>query len=99
MGRELNRDGDALPVRQEVGGASAFETGDDRAIALALEPGEVVNANHADVGWRRCRAPAQEAQQRVIAHRHGQAFGKPLPGAAAQREGDGVAKDFEARRS
>ena len=99
MGREPSRDGATLPVRQEVDGASAFEIADDRAIALALEPGEVVDANHADVGWRRCRAPAQEAQQCVNAHRHGQAFGKPLPGSAAQREGDGVAEDLEARRA
>ena len=99
MGCEPGRDGATLPVRQKVDGASTFEIADDRAIALALEPGENVDANRADVGWRRCRAPAQEAQQRVNAHRHGQAFDKPLPGPAAQREGDGVGEDVEARRS
>ena len=45
------------------------------------------------------RARPMGAQQRVGAHRHRQAFGKPFRRTAAQREGDRVGEDVEARRA
>ena len=42
-------------------------------------------------------ALAQEAQQGIGAHRHGQASDRPLSGPAAERAGDRVAEDVEAR--
>ncbi len=91
------RDGGALAVRQEVNGAAALEVADDGSVALALQPGEVVDADHANIGRRRWCAPAQKAQQGVGAHRHGQAFGEPFAGSAAEHEGDGVGEPVEAR--
>jgi hypothetical protein len=70
-----------------------LEVADDGSVALALQPGEVVDADHANIGRRRWCAPAQEAQQGVGAHRHGQAFGEPFAGSAAEHEGDGVGVD------
>ena len=89
------RDGGALTVRQEVDGAATFEIADDRPIALALQPGEIVDADDADGGRRWCRAAPEQAQQSVGAHRHGEALGEPFAGAAAKHEGDRVGERVE----
>ena len=61
MSSELVGDGAALPIRQEIDGAAAFEIADDRSVALALEPGEIVDADDADGGGHQSCAPTQEA--------------------------------------
>jgi len=95
MSGEPGGDGAALPVRQEIDGAATFEIADDRSIALALEPGEIVDADHPNGRWRRCCPPAQEAQQRVGADRYREAFGKPFSGTAAEHEGNRVREHVE----
>ena len=97
MGSEPIRDAATLPVRQEIDGAAMLEVADDCSIALALQPGEVVNADHANIGSRQCHAPPQEAQQRVGADRHGEASSEPFSGTAAEGEGDRMGEHVEAR--
>ena len=44
MGREPVRDSATFPVRQEIDGAATLEVTNDRPIILAIQLGEVVNA-------------------------------------------------------
>ena len=97
MGGRPVRDGAALPVRQQIDGAAALKIADDRSVALALQPGKVVDADHANRGGRRSCTPPQEAQQRVGADRHGESFCKPSSRTAAEREGDRVDEHVETR--
>ena len=99
MSREPIRHGAAFPIRQQVDRAAALEIADDRSIALPLQPSEIVDADHTDIGrcWR-C-TPAQKTQQRVGAHRYGQAFCEPFSGPAAEHESDRMREPVEPRRA
>ena len=49
-----------LRVQKHIDGAAALEIADDGSISLALELGEIVDADHADVRRRGWCAPAQD---------------------------------------
>ncbi len=99
MGGKSARNGATLPIRQEIDGAATLEIADDRPVALTFLPSEIVDADDTNIGRPRCRAPAQEAQQRVGAHQHGEASGDSFSGTAAEGKGDRVGEDVEARRA
>jgi len=88
MGFQPCRHGLRVAVGQPVDGTVALQIDDDRAVALTTPPGPVVDADDA---WRRHRRQGSrpdQAQQRVAAHRHGQASRQAGTSFAAGAEGD-----------
>lgn len=84
------------PVRDDLGAASpqkldhatAFEIAYDRAIGLPAAESPVVDSDHPRRGRRIERDGADEAQQRVPAHRHGEAMCQTRAGLAARHARD-----------
>ena len=87
---EPRRDGAALTIGQQVDDTPLLQVADDRAVALTLLPGEIVDADDPHPGGRRCRTSAQQADQRVGGHRRGQSFGELLARAPAESHRDDV---------
>ncbi len=72
-----------IAIGQEFENATAFQIADDRAIALSLAPGPVINADYTR-GFRWLEfGGADHAQQRVAADRHGELAREPETGLAA----------------
>ncbi|ANV23037.1 hypothetical protein BA939_26765 [Rhizobium sp. S41] len=65
-----------LPIRQESNGFAPFQIADDGPIALISSPRPVVDTDHG--GWDKARTAASphDAQQRIVADRQHQPFGK-----------------------
>ncbi len=97
--REPVGDRASLPVRQEIDDPASLEIAQDRPIALSSPPGEIVDADDLDAGGRWRGAPAQDAEQRVRADRHGQALDEPRTRAAAKHQGNARREGPPSRRS
>ena len=88
-----------LPIGKQLDRTTALEVANDRPIALIALPGPVVDAD--DVRRRRRRAafPADDPEQRVVAHRHHEAPGETCRRAAAECKREMMHETFETRRA
>ena len=83
--RKPSRYGCWLPIRKQVDDAALFEIADHRAVALTALLREVVNADDLDGSGHRRRA-AQDAKQRVPAHRQHQSARQSRGGPASKSD-------------
>ena len=76
-------------IREERHGLAALQIDQHGAIGLAFPQGEIIHPEHRGGGQRRDRLPAEQAQQRVPAHRQAPALAEAHPGLAPQGEAHG----------
>ena len=77
-----------LTVGKHIDDPPPLEIADDRAIAMALAPCPVVDADHPGRQGNFGRTIANNAKERVLAHRQEQADGGPLAWPSAERNTD-----------
>ena len=73
-------------IREQRHGLATLQIDQHGAIGLAFPQGEIVHPEHRGGRQRRDRQPAEQAQQRVPAHRQAPALAEAHPGLAPQGE-------------
>lgn len=88
-----------LAVGQQVDQLSTFKIADQRAVALSLAPGPVINADHAGRPGRFFGRRANAAQESVLAHRQQKASGECLGRASTEGEAEMAHQPLKPRRT
>ena len=88
-----------LPVGQQRNNPSALKVAHNRAVAVVAAEGPVVDADNTQWFGVLTRAAANNAEQRVVAHRYHQALGDAGGRSSAQRQAEVVHKTVHASRA